>query len=621
MHQLLRLENLSALPLSLRRFALPAARGSWSDLTRLLRLLGEIRDQEAWTRCLPIFYANLDPVYIPTTEIDGNHPAITRALLILGSLRLLKPSHAPAVVDLWPRLWEWLSFLHTYRDYIPSLALLRPVSYDLLSIITTCSMDSDTSELMGRTPGVREVVMHAWSSLVGDNNAEETYIGFLNLGGILSYFMEAEEPANRAEILDATDGPWGLTCLIARYIERFMPLAGTAITEETVYLYEGIVAFILDLTEETGETGTVDIAEALLASVASFTTVICAISRSPLWQDMQDRVVDLLQGSFQVLHHLLLAGSHKAICDAIPAGLLPAIIRSSIICDGDDFECTSLYEVVDIMLPAATVYRSVLLQLEPQLDNVKEIADSPAFQATTMAEIWDYFAEVAQEHIELELAAGATSSQKACDNMECGIIQEKQEFQRCSHCQQVYYCSSECQKRDWRSGHRESCNSLRICRSKNSDISRRDLSFMRALFDSDSYELQNEDRLQERVFLMRDHPGEPIVSVLDYTDGSVRAFITTLAEERAADERGDVCWIEHVSRAARSRGRMELHIMRAWDGTRQRRWMFPQRCNHSRLTDGLARILKGLSSLDFGPEEEDENSRDAAEEPLVRIHC
>ncbi|KAJ7648335.1 hypothetical protein DFH06DRAFT_1476353 [Mycena polygramma] len=578
-----------------------------------------MRDQEAWTCCLPIFYANLDPTHIPTAEFDGDDPSIPRALLILGTLRLLKPSHAPAVVDLWPRLWEWLSFLHTYHDYIPSLALLRPVSYDLLSIITTCTSNSDASELIGRTPGVREVVMHAWSSLVGDNNAEDTYVGFIDLGGILSYFMNAKEPANRAELLDATDGSSGLAYLIARYIERFMPIEGTAVTEETVYLYEGVVSFILDLTEDTGEIQRVDIAGALVSAglVASFTAVVCAISKSP--PNMQDCVVELLEDSFEVLH-LLLNGSHKAIRDAIPAGLLQAIVRSSIICDGDDFESTPLHEVVDNMLPAATIYRSVLLKLEPELANVKEIADSTVFQATTMAEIWEYFVDVAQERIELERAVGATSSQKACDNMECGIIQGKREFRRCSHCRQVYYCSSECQKRDWRSGHRESCDSLRICRFKNSDISRRDLSFMCALFDSDSYELQNEDRLQERVFLMRDHPGEPIVSVLDYSDGSVRAFITTLAEERAADEHRDVCWIEHVSRAARSRGRMELHIMRAWDGTRQRRWMFPQRCNHSRLTDGLTRILKGLSSLDFGPEEEDENPRDAAEGPLIRIH-
>ncbi|KAJ6485413.1 hypothetical protein C8R47DRAFT_538535 [Mycena vitilis] len=46
-------------------------------------------------------------------------------------------------------------------------------------------------------------------------------------------------------------------------------------------------------------------------------------------------------------------------------------------------------------------------------------------------------------------------SRRACDNMECGIIQDKSSLRYCSGCREL--CSRYCQRMDWHSGHRESC--------------------------------------------------------------------------------------------------------------------------------------------------------------------
>lgn len=74
---------------------------------------------------------------------------------------------------------------------------------------------------------------------------------------------------------------------------------------------------------------------------------------------------------------------------------------------------------------------------------------------------------------------------------------------------------------------------------------------MRALFEADSHVLEDTERLCSRLSVMREQPGQPIVSVIDYSYGSPLADISTLEKER---EDGDICWDEHIARAERSRG-------------------------------------------------------------------
>ncbi|KAF7350318.1 MYND-type domain-containing protein [Mycena venus] len=215
-----------------------------------------------------------------------------------------------------------------------------------------------------------------------------------------------------------------------------------------------------------------------------------------------------------------------------------------------------------------------------------------------------------------ELKSEEYVSLKACDNMNCGVIQVKGEFRRCSHCQRVFYCSTTCQRQDWATGgHRDMCHSIRISRLKN-PISTRDLSFMRSLFANDASEVDHK-WLCSRLSSMRKYPGDPILHTVDYTHGYPKRYIGPLEKERARDKHGDVYWDEHVARAARSGGRMELHLMGVWDGNRTRRWMFPRRSHRSTLHNGLIRILN-----DIHPDDACEEVEKLLEEngDVVQIH-
>ncbi|KAF7371457.1 hypothetical protein MSAN_00782700 [Mycena sanguinolenta] len=96
MHRSLRLDTLSLLPISIRRFAIPAANGSVDDLDHLLDLVED--DAARYTQCLPVLYANLDPNRIPDEE-HLNTDAVICANFALDTLAE-KLDHMPKFT--WP---------------------------------------------------------------------------------------------------------------------------------------------------------------------------------------------------------------------------------------------------------------------------------------------------------------------------------------------------------------------------------------------------------------------------------------------------------------------------------------------------------------------------------------
>ncbi|KAJ6485397.1 hypothetical protein C8R47DRAFT_538169 [Mycena vitilis] len=72
---------------------------------------------------------------------------------------------------------------------------------------------------------------------------------------------------------------------------------------------------------------------------------------------------------------------------------------------------------------------------------------------------WLKFRELVDVRLKLlpDFESEGYVSRRACDNMECGIIQDKSSLRYCSGCRELSYCSRYCQRMDWHSGHRESC--------------------------------------------------------------------------------------------------------------------------------------------------------------------
>ncbi|KAJ7119223.1 hypothetical protein C8R43DRAFT_1035404 [Mycena crocata] len=601
MHPLLRLHNLSLLPVSYRRFATGAANGDLVAFSKLLELLSTRRDK-TYTQCLPIFYANLDPAGIPKEgeSLLKDDFVVSRAIMALNALRVLDKSHAKAGPDLWPRVWVWLDYLFVHREYLPGLPWDMDVRFDLLLFVQVFCTDPDTADLISKTKGVRSLMMHAWTALFDTEEGPENP-GFAYLCNFLRNFMQANESDNFEEVLEGAGGSRALAALVVRHITLFIPTRDTSVDERILFFIEGALHFLYEL-QDSGHMSTALVSSGL---VTALVTAACSIGASTI---VHDDLPDLLFDIFDILEGLMdVSPSYVAVSEALSAGLLPAIISSAVVCgDSDDMESSSLWNMLDT-LPGYTIYYPVAVQLELLLREAEDAPLAPAFNKLPIGKIWTQFTMVVKQRIEVLNEAMVLF--KACDNMECGVIHRKEKFQRCGRCQRVYYCSPDCQKSDWgRGGHRAACDGMREFRLKHHDLGVRNLTFMRKVLHNDfwMYQYNGHFHFDNRLEFMRERPDEPLITVFDYRLGGVAMCVRFLADERAADTTGEVDWEEHISRAARSGGLMELHLMLLRDASRTRRLMMPQRSDSAVLHDGLARIFREVDPDSNGIKEIEE---------------
>jgi hypothetical protein len=122
-----------------------------------------------------------------------------------------------------------------------------------------------------------------------------------------------------------------------------------------------------------------------------------------------------------------------------------------------------------------------------------------------------------------------------------------------------------------------------------------DLSFMRALLHYD-YQTNKPEVLRQQIAFLRQHPTEAhhLVTILDYSQGRAHIKMQTMyVESSLLPEFVHVNCIEHVSRALRSKGRMDMHMMLVPDGkgtflrSSLRPRMFPMRSDTAVLYEGV----------------------------------
>ncbi|KAJ7162841.1 hypothetical protein C8R46DRAFT_1352704 [Mycena filopes] len=620
MHNLLRLEKLSSLPYSSRRIAQSAAKGSLPDLIRLMTLFDGASEMATFAGCLPVLYANLDPAGIPTGDNLFTRP-VQKACIALEGFRYVDGSYNGAGIDLWQRVWPWLTFLNTHRDALPE-SLVSQMNFDPLFFIFCLGDDEETTFTMHQSPALYFFVADRWTSLL-EANVDDELVSFAYLGHFLNSMDAHHNPANLLELVEATNGPHGFASLVVRTLSLFIPDQGTRMTADVVHFYTVFASSLLDVAMADSVEGTsgVDILSALVSAgtIGLVTNMIRAIGESSASEEEFER--DQLLEAFELLDRLLEKGSYEGMAEALAAGLLPAIIRTSIICkDTDDFDTTSLYGIVIDMLPGALVYHTVVAPLESQLLEAEPLASDPTFKASPMYKGWPYFSQLGWDRIRLlkEAEEGRWRREWACNNIACGAMQDKSDFRRCSNCQRAYYCSSACQRQDWKDGgHREVCRQLRIsmfslssnsCKGihsdllntpiENSDLGSRNVSFMRAILERYTFPNEDEKMVRAHLALARSHPNQLTIHVQDCKFGDPSDELCLLDDVRPKDDGTDedVCWDAHIARVARSGGLITLHLMLFWDGERTRRWLFATRRENPTLQRGLTRILEEVPS-------------------------
>ncbi|KAJ7019939.1 hypothetical protein C8F04DRAFT_1242322, partial [Mycena alexandri] len=631
MHSSLRLSNLQHLPERSKRVALGVchAHPTALDLTRYAALCLKNRSHAHLLDFLPVHFVLVDPARIPTPdELDplssAAKIAIQAAMLAIEALFDTKiPS--PLRSDLWPRVFAWVQFLQTFRELLSDLKLDLAFEEDLCVGFVTFSRniceDLAVVEGLVATPGFQVVATRGWACTLRQTDSRKRAYGLGELVSILG-----RGPTFAEEMLEGAEGSIDNLADLLIYQLRCISVSadGTLSADNIWFLYcsLSIISEFVRLIDpaDADNPGNMDIRVlrtfhsvylALLARglLECTTTSACALGQTiPSSGDHLgciETCISVMVAAFQK------QAGYRLIPDAIKNGLLRAILALSKQEVTNETSDLIVKLLVDILGPA-TVYCSVLMELRTAVRNG---LDTTSISRARLYEAWKTFSATLNGRLEILIAFESTRhlSQRACDNIEvgrillvlpleltprkCTVISGKRGLRRCSGCNQLLYCSPECQRIDWEREHRDTCASYRSQRI-NVDVlgyTSRDRAFITFLVHHD-YQAAQLRISVEIVDCLVAKPDGGYCTYFNYTQCAVELPTTPLSPGIGDNRFNELTLSDAVQRASHSAGRMVVHVAFLREGRRDRAWIIPLRKATGEVHTALTRIAAGSIS-------------------------
>ncbi|KAF8193823.1 hypothetical protein K438DRAFT_1828112 [Mycena galopus ATCC 62051] len=492
-------------------------------------------------RFLPVFFANLDHKAIRNRNLTDDFEkdlddAAVRALLSLHALAYLlekAPNMFPLKIALkfWPRFAEWALFLHDYREALPvfqSLDLSEP--YSAYAIIITYFLNH-SPESVNNTPGIQIIITFAWKVLLDDSTRQE--LSYQRLGLLL---MSLDKPILADMVEGAGSSLYDLAALLLHHMKVCTLKPQSSVSPGI--LFSLFMSGILTLHALSDGEGPFNLAVISHGIIKAEVVSLCS------FLDCED-LPDGFEGSVeetclnQLLNILETPPGYTWVRQALQGGLLRGLILHMNRAKGLLKHTEEFFVKI---LPMNTVYYSVLIQLRKSIAEV--------------------------------------------ENLQCAIVQRKQDFLRCCGCQRTYYCSTDCQKTDWHLGcHRDLCGSSDVVFTvPEFALGKRDASFLHALVHHNY--LAERPRLLVEQALEVLHTNCPTRSILfNYvgeTPGQayMAGTITSLRDEEY-----------HISQ---SRGRIEMHLVIIGKGLNGYLISMPMRLGDTHVREELLKICANM---------------------------
>ncbi|KAJ6562071.1 hypothetical protein B0H19DRAFT_1259679 [Mycena capillaripes] len=392
MHQSFHVRNLGRLPVSLRRIALPAAEGSVEHLKRILDLVSA-RLTEAHQEFLSVCWPSLDPSSIPSPEdleiIDMD--VIRRPVLGLQLMRNITDVPKQALFDVWPRVWAWIDFLYAHREAItggPSELIIIGGLFGFIDRIPVSVVDTQV--------GVRVLVPKAGRAFIATGDPD--IAGYVEFGRFIN---SGAEPIPHIHVSDYVDGAVrNLSCIrngvmLAFNVERY-----PAEPFHAALRSQGLVTVLTDL--------------------------MCELTRLFPHKDVPVTLRLCTELLWAELFH---PSGYLYVPKAIRHGLLCAIVTFAT-CDTRDSDNKDLRRLLH-EIKLSTVYYSVLRELEKALPEAETLVEAGTFSTPSIFPQWQGFVLLAKDRLRVKTEyfdSEGYVSYGACDNLECGAIQEKEEI-------------------------------------------------------------------------------------------------------------------------------------------------------------------------------------------------
>ncbi|KAJ7658276.1 hypothetical protein DFH06DRAFT_1297625 [Mycena polygramma] len=627
MHHALHMSNLNRLPPSMRRAANLACSPNCSpaDVQRVRAYFATTTAQEIYA--LPVFYLHLDPAGIPTSDddIETHSPAtlatIDRAMISFQAIYMTEFPSAIGV-DLWPRIWPWP---YEPSDGFFGVRKLLPYGSDnRLSSASTVMSTGRMSHI--RSLGVvkspygahikKAIRWLVWllrkPSIDGsscDHHAHKIYLGLLVLSGYnmaiafgaLHNFIKKPEVADPDNLSDIIAGAGGtlqdLSRLVIGIMNLILPVSTVATDAKNARLLAGVIQFIRHLEPLLGSGEGADHPLGPLGAALASQDIVPALTRAACASS--NLAAELLSKIFFMLGTFLI---NTAGYDGVRQALENNLLRALIICAPTPAARAlrpCLQFLLTYVLPQFFIYHGVVAALGPALNEVADLVATDTFRQSQIYPDWEKTMAVAFERLDIlkRQNSGETPSMKACDSLECLVIQTKSSLKRCSGCLSFYYCSSRCQKVDWGTGgHREACSSygtLCLSEASDADLTTRDRAFIRAVMQHD-YQKSKPLTLPNELSFRHMLPDEEYLLLYNYTEGAVKITPQMLSGKSTQERLNGVEWTDLVSRAARSGGRIRLHAMVLPGVIDPRYWAICLRTDSSRVDEALRQIASEL---------------------------
>ncbi|KAJ7626140.1 hypothetical protein FB45DRAFT_75638 [Roridomyces roridus] len=601
--------NISKLPRSLQ----PSARramgpSSWSGIPdgfrRQIISLSLSGDEEG-LGLLPVFYAQLDPSLIPSTDfwdtLDLTHS--TSPLCIKDSsltlVLLAARAHSPwfplaTTADLWPRVWKWVEFLSLYCDHTESRAFAMEMYPVFSSIVKGFSEHQPTRLLMISTPGIRRLLATGWTTLLHAFDAERETMGIntqlRDIGESLAAWALVRGAQDLPELLEGCGGTReNLRLALIRTISLSVtyspnPLATSALTGVGLLLDHGY-STSTDIHDYLRSNGLIPALVPAL-SVGEFSPSVGPPALVPF--------IRLLTGPGSISQYPL-------VVQALRAGLLSQVIGWGETMGANPMpQDSALPQLLESILPQTLVYYPAVVEMKKAFSVVELLAHGNRFSRSALYPLWINLKALVDRRAKMLEAWDYTGrpSSLACHNLECDTADEREFFQRCSACFTAAYCSPACQRADWVDGHREDCPLLRRAHQAQDQLGmrHRDKTFIRALLSADYQRFRVLIAIHMVKFIAR-NPDTSFYVLFDYTRGIKLNISVVCSTPGLTGLALSPAW---AARAARAGGCLVLHGIRIGNGFTGRcvTLIWPLRATSSAFYDGLREIARNWNGVE-----------------------
>ncbi|KAF7308143.1 hypothetical protein HMN09_00661900 [Mycena chlorophos] len=496
MHDVFRPIHLDKLPLRLKVSARAIVNGDLSYETTSVAF-GAFVHASSVPKLLvaPVYYSIFDPSYTRViwddpASVAATHLRIAAVIAVMPFIQehfnhfRLPPE---AANEIYGRIWQWAMFLDDFEthisfgdalkiwvppalEFLPMEPLLRfrlgftQITHDLCRVPQYASV---AQTQIHTSPRIFTVITRAWDELlhreaaVGNfRSADEVAYGihaaaFLLFSNALSELTEGS--AHIQALILGAGGTWDhLAEFLVRHLKQSLPGPGDTANHTHFERVHSVLVFIIHTTSNF--TQQPESFYDTMARCGLIPTLTTASLRLPGMRDSPNcREPDLV--SFLLTMIWTDTRTDLRLVEALRSGLLPAMLAASPDAKPD------IQKALVELIPQHCAYRSVVLALRDALALIPKNEQPSMFRRLQLAKEWEF----CENRIRTNLRYVELFDQKdvnwtptrACDNTACEIVTMGPALKRCGGCHYTRYCSRNCQKADWRRGHRKECSIIR----------------------------------------------------------------------------------------------------------------------------------------------------------------